>query len=161
MFAVLFYDVVVWVHVTAIIAAFGVTFAYPLLAASFSRNPRALPMLHEAQDMIGKRLITPAATVALLAGAYLATDRELWEEVWVTVPLVILITLLGVGGAFFSPNERRAAQLAARDIAAAGDGEIRLSAEYQAVAGRVAKVGALANLLIVVALYFMIAKPFA
>ncbi len=35
----------------------------------------------------------------------LATDRELWGEVWVTVPLAILIVLLGSGGAFFASHE--------------------------------------------------------
>lgn len=158
--AILFYDVVVWVHVTAIVLAFGVTFAYPILIPYFqSQHPRAVPALHEAQALIGRRLITPAATVALLAGAYLATDREYWDEVWVTVPLLILLLLLGMAGAFFTPNERRAAELASRDVEAAGAGQPTWSAEYQALGKKVAGVGALASLLVLVALFFMITKP--
>jgi hypothetical protein len=78
----------------------------------------------------------------------------------VIVPLVILITLLGLGGAFFSPNERRAADLASRDVAAAApDGPVTLSPEYAAVASRLALVGALSSGLVLVAIFFMAAKP--
>jgi hypothetical protein len=78
----------------------------------------------------------------------------------VIVPLIILIALLGLGGAYFAPNERRAHELAARDVAAAGpDGAVTLSPEYEAQAARIAKVGALASLLVLVAIFFMAAKP--
>lgn len=160
--AILFYDVVLFVHVAAIVVAFGVTFAYPVLGPFIAKNHlRSLPALHEGQTQVGKLVIMPAATVALIAGAYLATDRELWGEVWVTVPLAILIVLLGLGGAFFTPHERRAAELAERDIATSGAGEVVFSHEYQAAQKRVAGVGVLADVLILVALFFMIAKPFA
>jgi hypothetical protein len=78
----------------------------------------------------------------------------------VIVPLIILIALLGLGGAFFTPNERRAGELAARDVAAAGpDGPVALSPEYEALSARVAKMGALASVLVLVAIFFMAAKP--
>lgn len=159
--AIYFYDVVLSVHIMAVVIAFGVTFAYPILFTYVTReHPRMLPALHGAQDRIGKFLITPAATLALLAGFYLASDRHYMGKVWVIVPLAILIGLLGLGGAFFAPNERRAAELSARDVAAAGpDGPVTLSPEYQAQAARIAKVGALASLLVLVAIFFMAAKP--
>lgn len=163
MLAVRFYDAMVALHVMAIVIAFGVTFAYPIMGPFFAtRYPESMPALHEVQERIGKLLITPAAVVALLLGAYLATDAEVWDEVWVTVPLVILIVLLGLGGAFFSPSERKATELARRDLAAStGEGPVAWSPEYQAITKRVAMVGTLANLLILIAIYFMVAKPFA
>ena len=159
--AIYFYDVILSVHIMAVVVAFGVTFAYPILGVYVTReHPRMLPALHAAQERIGRFLITPAATVALIAGFYLAGDRDYMGKVWVIVPLVILIALLGLGGAFFGPNEKRAGELAARDVAAAGpDGPVTLSPEYTAVAARVAKVGALASVLILVAIFFMTAKP--
>jgi hypothetical protein len=139
-----------------------VTFAYPILFTYVTReHPRVLPALHGAQGRIGKFLITPAATIALIAGLYLASDRDYMGKVWVIVPLIILIALLGLGGAFFSPQERKAGELARRDVAAAGDGEVTLSPEYLAISRRVAAVGGLANVLILTALFFMTAKPFA
>jgi uncharacterized membrane protein len=159
--AIFFYDVVKAFHIATVLMAFGVTFAYPVIGMYVTReHPRFLPALHGAQERVGKFLITPAATLALLSGFYLANDRDYMGKVWVVVPLIILIALLGLGGAFFAPNERRASDLAARDVAAAGaDGPVLLSPEYQAVAGRIAKMGALASVLVLVAVFFMAAKP--
>ena len=124
-------------------------------------SPRSLPVLHRAEATVGSRLIAPAGGIGLLAGVYLATDRDLWSEVWVTVPATILVVLLALGGAFFGPQEIKATELAERDIAASGDGEVKLSAEYEAICKRIATVGAVASLLVLVALFFMTAKPFA
>ena len=159
--AIFFYDVVLAVHIMAVVIAFGVIFAYPLIGAYVTREyPRFLPGLHTVQDRIGRFLITPAATVALLAGFYMASDRDYMGKVWVVVPLVILIAILGLGGAFFAPNERRAAELATRDIGAAtADGPVTLSPEYEAVASRLALVGAVSAGLVLVAIFFMAAKP--
>ena len=159
--AIYFYDVVLSVHIAAIVVAFGVTFAYPIFGVYVTReHPRFLPVLHAAQERIGKLLIAPAGTIALLAGFYLASDRDYMGKVWVIVPLIILIGLLGLGGAFFAPSDRRAGELAARDVAAAGaDGPVTLSPEYQALASRIARVGALASLLVLIAIFFMAAKP--
>jgi uncharacterized membrane protein len=158
--AILFYDVVVAVHVMAIVIAFGVTFAYPILFTYLQRqHPEVLPVAHEAQGRIGRFLITPAATVALLAGGYLASDRHYWNESWVIVPLIILVGLLGLAGAFFAPSERRAAEIAARDVTASAGGPVTLSDEYQALARRISIVGALSSLSVLVAIFFMVAKP--
>jgi len=159
--AIYFYDVVLSIHIMAIVVAFGVTFAYPILFTYITReHPRVLPALHGAQERIGKFLITPAATIALVAGFYLAGDRDYMGKVWVIVPLIILIALLGLGGAFFAPRERRAHELAARDVAAAGpDGPVTLSPEYQALSALIAKVGALSSVLVLIAIFFMAAKP--
>jgi hypothetical protein len=158
--AILFYDVVLALHIAAIVVAFGVTFTYPLTGMFVTREyPRFLPVLHAVQERVGRLVITPAGTIALLAGFYLASDRDYMGKVWVIVPLIILIGLLGLSGAFFGPSEKRAAELSRRDVDAAGDGAVTLGPEYLAVAGRIAKVGALANVLILVAIFFMAAKP--
>src|SRR6266498_1712184 len=123
--AVLFYEVVLSIHIAAIVIAFGVTFVYPMLGMFVLRNhPRSVPVLHEAQARITRMIITPAATVALIAGIYLASDRDYFGEAWVVVPMIILIGLLGLSGAFFLPHERRAAELAARDVAASGEAAV-------------------------------------
>jgi uncharacterized membrane protein len=159
--AIYFYDVIVALHIAAIVIAFGVTFAYPVIGIYVTREqPRFLPVLHAAQERVGRLIITPAATIALLAGFYLASDRDYMGKIWVIVPLIILIGLLGLGGAFFGPSEKRASELSRRDVEAAGpDGAVTLSPEYTALAARIAKAGGLANVLILVAIFFMAAKP--
>jgi hypothetical protein len=153
MLAVTFYSVVVAVHVMAIVLAFGVTFAYPILGPFIGKNhPGSLRAFHEAQERIGKFLITPFATLALITGIYLASDQDLFDKIWVQVPMGILIVLLGLGGAFFAPTERKAAALAP------AEGQPP-SPEYMALNMRVAKVGTAANLLVLVAIFMMVAKP--
>jgi len=156
--AVFFYDVVVAIHVMCIVIAFGVTFVYPaILPWLTNKHPETMPTIHEMQVRIGRFVITPFATLALLTGIYLASDRDLFSEVWVTIPFVILIVLLGLGGAFFTPREKQLAVLARRDIDAGG----ALSDEYHGRAKTVGIVGALSSLLILFAIFCMVAKPFA
>jgi hypothetical protein len=159
--AIFFYDVVLALHIAAIVVAFGVTFTYPLTGMFVTREyPQFLPALHTTQERVGRMIIGPAGGIALLAGFYLASDRDYMGKIWVIVPLIILIAVLGLGGAFFGPSEKRAAELSSRDVAAAGpDGAVTLSPEYHAVASRIAKVGLATDVLILVAIFFMAAKP--
>jgi uncharacterized membrane protein len=149
MLAVLFYDVVKWVHIMAVVVAFGGAFTYPVW---FGRVRRAAPaeraFFHQAQAFLGQRVISPGLLVIVLAGAYLATDRHYWSKVWVTVPLIIAIVLGGLGGAFFGPKEKRLAELAA-------DGA---GPEYERVAGQVRTVTWVAIALVLIAAYMMVTK---
>jgi hypothetical protein len=141
--AVGFYDVVLAVHVLAVMAAFGLWFAYPLLV------PRGDAAAHRAQARVARAVVTPAGTLALLAGIYLASDRSYWSEVWVSVPLVILIVLMGITGAYFIPRQVRLAELA----------EAGAGPEYEGLAAQVVRVALVAAALVVVAVFFMVAKP--
>ena len=153
MLAITGYSVVLAVHVMAIVLAFGVTFAYPIIGPFMGKNhPGSLRAVHEVQVRIGKLLITPMATLALATGIYMASDHDLFDRIWVQVPMGILIVLLGLGGAFFSPQEKRAAELAP------AEGQPP-TPEYLAIVQRVAKVGALSSLLVLVAIFFMVTKP--
>jgi uncharacterized membrane protein len=150
------YDVIVAVHILGVVVAFGVTFAYPVLL-SYARKQHAhtLPALHHAQGELGIKVMTPGMVVVLGTGIYLASDRDLWDRPWVSIPMVILIVLFGLGGAFFAPKERELAALAERDL----DGTAGLSAEYEALFRKVRAVGALAALLVVIAVFVMATKP--
>ena len=158
--AILFYDVVKAVHVMAIVLAFGVTFAYPIMLAAVRRAyPQTLAAFHAVQDRVGALLIGPSALLALVTGLYMAIDRELLDEMWVSIPLLILLSQLALAPTFYIPHERRARDLAAQDAAAAGGGTITESVAYQAVARRIAIVGGISNLLILLAVFLMVAKP--
>lgn len=160
MLAIRFYDVIVAVHVLGVVVAFGVTFAYPILIEFVKRRqPHAMAALHLAQDEIGKKVITPGMVVVLVAGIYLATDAELWDRPWVSGPMAILIVLFGLGGAFFSPQERRLAEMAQKDIATAAGATVEFSPEYESLYTRVRAVGLIAAALVALAVFLMVAKP--
>lgn len=155
MLAVTFESVVTAIHVMAVVAAFGVVFAYPVVVPWIRQaHPEAVPAVHEAQERIGRRLVNPAMGVVLLAGIYLASKYEVWDEVWVSVPLLILLVLGALFGAVFIPTERRLAQLSRRDLQAGG-----LGAEYDAAAARLRAFQLVAAALVLVAIFFMVAKP--
>jgi hypothetical protein len=157
--AVTFYTFALAIHIAAVVIAFGVTFAYPVMYSVGARlEPRSMPGFHRIQDAVGKRVISPFLGLALLAGIYLASKLEVWSHFYVQWGLVVIVLIGGLGGAFFAPRERRLAELAARDVAASGDGEVVFGDEYRAVRKRVLSVGLAANVLILLTIYFMTAQ---
>jgi uncharacterized membrane protein len=153
---VTFYSVVLAVHIMAVVIAFGTTFAYPAFMPWARRNhPTAMPVIHEMSDRLGKLVMSPAMAVVLICGIYLASDADVWSESWVSVPLVILVIIGGLGGMFFAPNERKLGQLARRDLEGGGE----LSVEYDDLFRRVAVGGFATMALVLVAIFFMVAKP--
>jgi len=154
--AVLFFEVVLAVHIAAIVVAFGVTFAYPVMyAVGIRAEPRAMPAIHRIQDSVGKRVITPGIVVALAAGIYLACKLHVWSHFYVQWGFAAIIVLGGLGGAFFAPQERRLAILAERDVTASGEGDVVFSDEYKALRHRVLSVALLSNVLVLATIYFM------
>ncbi len=135
-----FYDVVVFLHIAAVVIAFGVIFTYPLIVPFARRHDaRALPYLHRIQGHIGKWVISLGGTLVLLAGLYLAISGDGgfdFGDWWVGFGLLSILLILGLGGGFFAPTERRLAELAERDVAQAGSGPANMSAEYEALLHR-------------------------
>jgi hypothetical protein len=162
--AVTFYTFALAVHIAAIVIAFGVTFAYPVMyAVGIRSESRSMPGFHRIQDSVGKFVISPFIGLALLAGIYLASKLHVWSDFYVQWGLAVIIILGALGGAYFAPRERRLAKLAERDIAAAdqtapGEPRVVFSAEYKALRQQVLMVGLLANVLILLTIYFMTAQ---
>ncbi|HXB15310.1 MAG TPA: hypothetical protein VNV44_06155 [Solirubrobacteraceae bacterium] len=157
--AVAFYEVVLAAHIASIVIALGVTFAYPVMyAVGLKREPRTMPGFHRIQDYVGKFVISPFLALALVCGIYLASKLEVWSAFYVQWGLAVIIVLGGLGGAFFSPRERKLAELAERDVSAAGTGEVAFSEEYLALRRQVATVGYIANILVLATIYFMTVK---
>lgn len=159
---VTFYNVVLSIHIAAAVIAFGGTFTYGLVQAAVMRpdQRRHAPFWHRIQHEIGNKLITPAALVILVAGIYLAAAGAYdFHKAFVQIGIVLIVVLLGVGHAFFSPTETRAAEAAERDIAAAGSGEVEFGDEYEGLTQRLMVVGIAANVLVLVAIFVMVIKP--
>jgi uncharacterized membrane protein len=151
-----FYGVVLAVHIMGVVIAFGSFFAYPAFMPWARKNhPRAMPVIHELSARLGRMVVSPGLVIVLVCGIYLASDADAWSEVWVSIPLVILIVIGGLGGMFFAPSDRKLAALATRDLAAGGE----LSAEYDELFRRVAFAGVTVIALVVIAIFLMAAKP--
>jgi uncharacterized membrane protein len=140
--AVTFYSVVVWIHVLAVVVAFGAVFAYPLLAS-------ALPpeTFHATWVRLWSRVVTPAMVVVLIAGIYLASDADVWSEAWVSGAFVGIIILFAIAG-MATAWERRAGELVATSDPA-----------YPALASRLRGMAGAAMGIVVVVLFLMVVKP--
>jgi hypothetical protein len=154
------YEIVLAIHVMAVVVAFGVTFAYPIMFAVGARHgARSLPLLHRIEYTIERLLINPGLLVVLIAGIFLASDGHHWSEFFVQWGLAAVVVIGALVGSVMIPTAKRAEQIAERDLAAAGHGEIEMSAEYQALVRRLSTVGSLLSGLVLLTILFMAVKP--
>jgi hypothetical protein len=159
--AVQFYDVIVWLHISAVVLAFGPTFAFGIYVAIAARNyPRGLPAVLEAQTVISRTMVTIGVVVILATGIYLAADRWDFSDFFIGWGILAALVLLGLVHGFFLPHDRRALAAAKRDIDAAGPGEVEFSDEFNRASQASARMGPIAGLIVIVTIYIMAAKPF-
>jgi hypothetical protein len=164
------YEVVLAVHIMAVVVAFGVTFAYPIMFAVAARHdPRGLPLLHRIEYTIERTLINPGLALVLLAGIYLASKGHFWSDFFVQWGLAAVVVIGALIGAVMIPTAKRAEQIATRDVATAaataaagagsgggaGGSEVEMSEEYRALVRRLSSVGTLLSLIVLVTILFM------
>jgi hypothetical protein len=157
--AVAFFEVVLALHILAVVFAFGATFAYPVLLGAVAKaDSRALPALYRALHAISQRVIMPGLAAVVVFGIYLASHLELWSSFFVQWGLGVAIAIGAIEGAYLGPRERRLVEVADRDVAAAGgDDAVTFSAEHDSLVRRIGAAGALLDLLVVITIYFMVA----
>jgi hypothetical protein len=182
------FEVVLAIHIMAVVVAFGVTFAYPIMFAVAARHdPRSVPLVHRIEYTVERMLINPGLLLVLLAGIYLASKGHYWSHFFVQWGLGAAIVIGALAGSVMIPTAKRAEQLAARDLAAgtagdtgadaaraAGDpaagaatgaaaapdgGAIAMSSEYSALVRRLSIVGSALSLLVLVTILFMVIQP--
>ncbi len=151
------YEVVLAIHIMAVVVAFGVTFAYPIMFSVAARHdPRSLPLLHRVEYTIERMLVNPALLVVVLAGIYLASKGHHWSQFFVQWGLGAAIVIGALIGAVTIPTSKRAETLAERDLAASrGEGSVELSDEYRLAVRRLSLVGTLLSVLVLVTILFM------
>ena len=153
------YKIALFLHILAVVLAFGPTFGYGILFSVLPDHPRATPALLAGIQRIDRYLVTPGMVVVLLAGIYLIIGSDdAWDgsEAFITVGFIAIIALFGLQHGFFRPQTAKAKALAERDLKA-GD---TLSAEFEEVSRRLGTVGPIAGLIVVVTIFFMAYKPF-
>ncbi len=156
------YNIVLWIHVTAVVGAFGLTLAYPLLMSSARQGAeRALPSLHWLIGMWGARLVSIGGLVVLAAGLYLSVEGPYdFGDPWIGASLLILIVLGGIAGGYVAPRERALSELASRDVLATeATDDVVLGNDYRALARQVRIVSWVSAALVLAALFLMVTKP--
>ncbi len=151
------YGIGKFVHVLAVVVAFGPAFAYPVFGAVARRvAPHGLPAVLRGTIWADRVLVTPAMVVVLAAGIYLLSEGDIpSNQAWVMVGFAAIVALFAIAHGFLLPRRRRALEVAERDLEA---GEA-LSAELESLCRQISLGGGVATLVIVVAIFFMVVKP--
>ena len=151
------YKLALFLHTLAVVLAFGPTFGYALFFSVTPQYPRATPAILAGIQRIDRYLVNPGMIVLLLTGIYLLIDGP-WEtsDAFIGIGFLAIFLLFGLQHGFFQPRVREAKALAERDLQS-GD---EFSEEFTALSQRISRVGTLAGLTVVVAIFFMVYKPF-
>jgi len=150
------FSIALFIHVLAVVLAFGPTFGYGFFVAIAEREPRSVPAVMRGILKIDRILVTPGMLVVLIAGIYMLGDAHISAgESWMSVGILAIVVLLGLAHGFFRPNTEKALELAERDLKA-GD---TLGAEYAAVSKKLETGGKVAGLIVAVTIFFMVVQP--
>jgi uncharacterized membrane protein YgcG len=113
------YDVVLGVHVLAVVIAFGAIFAYPIMFALAARHdPRSLPLIHRIETFVDRVLVNGGLLVVVGAGVFLASEGHHWKELFVQWGIGAAIAIGGLVGVVMIPASKKAQRLAERDLVA-------------------------------------------
>jgi uncharacterized membrane protein len=152
------FELSVFVHIAAVVVGLGSTFAESLMFPVAPKlDSRHLPYVHRLQLAINQRLATPALAVILLTGIYQTIEGDFsFGDPWISATFAIVIALGALLGAYFVPADRRLGAMAERELAT---GASELSDEYQQSARKEGIAGAIAGVLVLVAVFLMVVKP--
>jgi uncharacterized membrane protein len=157
-----FPQVVLAIHILAVVAGFGSVFAFPPLFGAVARtDPQVIPSMLRARQRVGRYLINPGLLFVVLAGVYLATKEHQWSSFYVGWGIIAALALGAIEGSYIIRPAGRLAQLAERDLAstAVPAGGQRTSAtwsdEYAAGLRRFNLAGQAMVLIVMLTVFFM------
>ena len=151
------YSVGLFIHVLAVVVAFGPTFGYGILFSLLPKYPRAAPALFEATRKVDRYLVEPGDDRAPARRHLPARRRALEVERSVLhVGFIAIIALFGIQHGFFRPQGRKAAGARRTRPRGRRHAQRRVRSE---VAKRLGMVGPAAGLIVVVTIFFMVFKP--
>jgi len=159
--AVSFYDVVLWLHISAVVVGFGSTFAFGVIAAAAARtDPRSVPAVGAGIAAASRTLVVIGGLVVLVTGIYLTADRWEFGDFFVAWGMIAVLVLLALTAGYFPTTGRKVSEAAERDIERAGSGQVEFGEEFNRLNANVARMGAIAGLIVILTVYVMTAQPF-
>jgi len=154
------YEIVLAVHVMAVVIAFGWTFTLPVVFAVASRrDPRSLPVLHRIEYTVSRVILNPTLLVVLGAGIYMASDGHHWSEFFVQWGIGAVVVIGALVGSVLIPAAKRAEEAARADLQGFSGGDFQPGEAYRAATRRLNVAGSAASLLVLVTILFMVIKP--
>jgi hypothetical protein len=157
--AVFFWQIALAVHIIFVVTAFGIVVTYPFMIIAVERiDRRSVPALLRMRKLLARALVNPGLAVVVIAGVYLAAELHQWHEFYVQWGIGAVLVIGALEGAFVVRQSGRLADMAQRDIEAAGGGEVTWSEDFVAARGRADQVNAIMAVLVVVTIFFMVVQ---
>lgn len=155
------YELSLFVHISAVVVGLGATFAESVtFPVAMRLDPRHLPYVHRLHLAVNRWLASPALLLVLVTGVYQVEDGGFdFGAAWISASLAIVLVLGAIVGGYLIPADRRLATLAESEIAASGEGPVKLSDDYARRARMTGIVGALASVLVLVVVFLMVVQP--
>jgi uncharacterized membrane protein len=146
------YTLLRFLHVLSAVVAVGTNLTYRVLLARAHREPAHLGHVLETIRVLDRRVAMPGYAVVLVTGLLLVwMGPATITTSWVLASLVVFVVVAVIGAAALAPAMR-----AMRQHVAAGGHE---TPEYRRAQVRAYRLIAVATALVVIILYFMVAKP--
>lgn len=158
------YDFSVFLHITAVVLGFGVTFSESVMfPVAMKMSARHLPYVHRLQLVLNQFFAIPGIVVIAATGIYQMEEGN-WDyaDFWVSATITILVVIALINIFFFIPADRRLLPIIQKAVADAGDRELKLAdlpPDYQRLGRAEGIVGALVGILVIAAIFFMTTKP--
>ncbi len=155
------YNISLWIHITAVVVGLGATAAESILMpVAMKSNPRHVPLVFRVQIVLNRYFANPALLLIIITGLYQAIEYD-WDmgAPWISGTFVIVFLLGGITGGYLIPTEKKLLAMSEKEIAAAGDGPVEFSEEFQTMSRTEGFFGAITGLLIVIAIFLMVVKP--
>lgn len=159
MIAIAAYEVVLALHIMAVVVGFGFFFVLPVVYVVARRDPRSLPLLHRVEYTVERMVVNPALLVILAAGIYLASDGHHWKEFFVQWGFGAVVVIGALVGAVLIPAAKKAEAAAAKDLESYDGGDFTPGEEYAAVIRRLNLWGGIAGALVLLTIFFMAVQP--
>jgi hypothetical protein len=157
--AVVFWQIVLAVHVVFVVAAFGLLLAYPLITIAAERlDRRSLPTILQVRTLLGRSLINPGLLVVVISGVYLAAQQHQWSDFYVWWGIAAAFAIGGLEGAIVTRQSAALAALAQRDVGLFGGVDGSWSSDYLAARTRADQVNALLAVIVVVTTFLMVVQ---
>lgn len=146
------YTVLKYIHVLSAIVAFGANITYALWLARAEKNPESLAFTLRTVKIMDDWIATPAYVLLFPTGWWLASLAG-WPLTmpWILSALILYAIVSVVGLGVYTPTLKKQIALA--------ESVGPESPEYKKVSFRSNAVGILLNILVLIVIYLMVAKP--
>ncbi len=146
------YATLKYIHILSAIVAFGANITYALWLTRAEKNPASLPFALRTVKIMDDWIANPAYVLLFPTGWWMASIAK-WQLTtpWILTALILYAVLSVVGLAIYSPTLKKQIALAE----SAGP----VSLEYKKISFRSNAIGIVLNILVLIVIYLMVAKP--